>query len=209
MGGDLSRLQIFFTKYYCYHFEKRQQLKSIWRKCWRKILGWSAQRWPYDCIWIQDEYWVMQFHALIYKIWINYAKPPRKIPVIISPKKRIWRPVVVSAGLIYLADVVCLHLGNVGGPLSPASSGNLADAPVQPITRKERPRAHNNFWNTRYLLCGPPSHTAATSLKVLFSSLQMLYSSQQLLYFNPQILYSSKQILYVNGKMVSWCTSLT
>ena len=81
--------------------------------------------------------WVLQFHALIYKIWINYAKPPRKIPVIISPKKRIWRPVVVSAGLIYLADVVCLHLGDVGGPLSPASSGNLADAPVQPITRKE------------------------------------------------------------------------
>ena len=92
--------------------------------------------------------WVMQFHALIYKIWINYAKPPRKIPVIISPQKRIWRPVVVSAGLIYLADVVCLHLGNVGGPLSPASSGNLADAPVQPITRKERPRAHNKFWSS-------------------------------------------------------------
>ena len=92
--------------------------------------------------------WVLQFHALIYKIWINYAKPPRKIPVIISPKKRIWRPVVVSAGLIYLADVVCLHLGNVGGPLSPASSGNLADAPVQPITRKERPRAHNKFWSS-------------------------------------------------------------
>ena len=92
--------------------------------------------------------WVLQFHALIYKIWINYAKPPRKIPVIISPKKRIWRPVVVSAGLIYLADVVCLHLGNVGGPLSPASSGNLADAPVQPIARKERPRAHNNFWSS-------------------------------------------------------------
>ena len=62
-----------------------------------------------------------------------------------SPNYLPYKGENVVSGLIYLADVVCLHLGNVGGPLSPASSGNLADAPVQPITRKERPRAHNNF----------------------------------------------------------------
>ena len=94
-------------------FKRGSKLKSKCRKHIRMKCS-KVSLWLY-----MNTRWEMQFHALIYKIWINYAMPSPHPPIICPRKGK-------TSGLIYLTAVVRLHIRYVGGLLPTASSGNLA-----------------------------------------------------------------------------------